>query len=124
VYVSRTRRIKVRWRSPILGACQREFPLNRFESVVSYGSSYGSSYGDEVPRITVCLLERSGDRGLSLGSFQGKYVARSFWDAFSTLVEDGAAADLRKNVSSVLGVRDAGYIGSRQPIRESLDDAI
>jgi len=119
VYLSRTRRIKVRWKSPILGACQREFPVDRFESVVSYGSGYD----DEVPKITVCLLERSGNRGLSLGSFPGKYVARSFWDAFSTLVEDDAAVDLRRKVSSVLGVRDAGYIGSRRPIRESLDDA-
>lgn len=107
-YVPETRRIKVSWRIPILGARQKEFSLDRFESVVSY---YPIT---EDTGSTVILLERSARRGLALHSFPPKYVSGSFWP-----VEADGAQELRARVSSLLEVRDAGYMGRRRPIKES-----
>lgn len=113
LYEPATRKIIVRWRNPLLGLRRTEFPLDRFGSVVSY-----YPYGNRS-RSTVCLIERSADRGLNIGSFESKYVSRSFWDLFPALVEADEARKLRLKLSSLLGVQDAGYIGVRWLVRGS-----
>ena len=113
LYDQGRRKIIVRWRSPSLRLKCEEFSLERFGSVASY-----YPYGKRAVS-TVCLIERSENRGLDINSFDVKFIYRSFWDIHPAMEESDEALDLRVKLSSLLGVPNAGNLGARLYMRRS-----
>jgi hypothetical protein len=107
------RRIIVRWRNFVLAERRKEIPLNRFGSVLSYCAMGRGSAN------WVCLVERTGGRGVHIASYGITRKARSFWDLVPAVVETPGARDLRAWLCSTLELRDGGFVPALWPPKES-----
>ncbi|MDB5900419.1 MAG: hypothetical protein JWP41_4021 [Ramlibacter sp.] len=110
---SDSRRIIIEWRNILLARRRKEFPFDRFGSVISY---YAISKSHDN---WVCLVEHSGKRGVHIASFDFTSKPRSFWDLAPPVVESESARDLRAKLASALGLRDDGFVPVRWPVKES-----
>jgi hypothetical protein len=107
------RRVIVRWRNVVLVRRHKEFPLERFASVLSF-YAIGENHDNWV-----CLVEHSGKRGVYIASYDCARKPRSFWDLVPLVVESEGARELRARLSSSLGLRDDGFVSMRWPLKES-----
>ena len=98
------RKVVVSSRNYLFRAHQSEFSMERFGSVVSYYPM------EERAPNCVSLMDRSGDRGILIGSFGAGWKSKSFWSR-PTLVESEQARKLRSRVASCSTIADGGYVG-------------
>ncbi|MBX3586455.1 MAG: hypothetical protein KF796_07410 [Ramlibacter sp.] len=104
-------KVVVSSRSYLFKELQSEFPVQRFGSVVSY-----YPMGRNAPNC-VSLMDRSGDRGILIGSFSAGWKSKSFW-SWPTIVESEQAQKLRAHVSSCSRIGDGGYVGVFPRVKE------
>lgn len=98
----------VEWRNLFFGLRRDVFPASRFASVISF-----YPWG-KASKNFVYVLERSGEAGVSVASFDLNYQYRSFWDLFPKIIESVDARELRTQLVSNLGLADEGFVGLRR----------